>query len=133
MAARWGGVVSSFLRLIRRPRPHTIYLGGIGSREAVGGVSLVRSVNPEATLEEKVAFLLRRDQEAQQAVNELRQQLKEHSERTEKNFEAAHAHMEEHVTAALETAHAAYLPLRIMGVCALMLGLGLATAGNFVD
>lgn len=62
-------------RWIGRPRRHVVEAGAAISAEAALSASGIVSIRDEATLEEKVAFLLRRDEESQRGANEFRDRL----------------------------------------------------------
>jgi hypothetical protein len=109
-----------------------VQLGVLDEINVAESVSLVKSTGAK-TLEEKVEFLVQRDQEAQRDVNELRDRLRGLERDTEAKLKGARGEMEDHVARALRAAHEAYLALRIVGVVALVIGLALVTAGNFVD
>jgi hypothetical protein len=126
-------VTNRFWRLIGRPRSKAVPLGPVGEVSMSGSLSGVKVMTSVGTVEQKVEFLLRRDEEAQHHVNELRERIKVLEGDVESGLETARAEMKDHVARALQTAHEAYLPLRIVGVIALAVGLGLVTAGNFVN
>jgi chromosome segregation ATPase len=84
-------------------------------------------------LEEKVEFLMRRNEEAQHAINRLNAEVESIKRQTDERFDEVHAGMTEHVSAVLAAVHGQYLPLRIVGTVAIALGLGLATWGNFLS
>lgn len=121
-------------QFIRRPRQSTtVEVGTAGEINLAGSISAVKTTSNVGTLEQKVDFLLRRDQEAQAHVNELRERLRALEGDTEAKLSSTRSEMKQHVANALRAAHEAYLPLRIVGVVALVLGLCLVTTGNFVD
>jgi hypothetical protein len=126
-------VTNRFWRLIGRPRSKIVSLGLAGEVSTSGSLSAVKVTTSVGTIGQKVDFLLRRDEEAQRHVNELRERIRVLEGKIASGLETARAEMEDHVTHALRTAHEAYLPLRIVGVVALVVGLGLVTAGNFVN
>jgi hypothetical protein len=131
-ARQYWRVANRLLRLIGRPRHVTVQASAGGAVALGGSIMAVVSVSPEATLEEKVAFLLRRDLETQRGMDRLLGSLTNLERDTTARLESARSELEGHVTEALVASHAAYLPLRIAGVGVILIGLGLATTGNFV-
>lgn len=126
-------VYGRVLGLVGRPPPHRVRVGAADALATMrGGVSAVKSVNPHATLEEKVAFLLTRDQEAQRDLAAVAQTLQAAREDSVQQLAELRAEMEAHVAAEIEEAHRRYLPLRYVGIVALLLGLPITTAANFV-
>jgi hypothetical protein len=94
--------------------------------------SAVTSISEGASLEQKVEFLLRRDQEAQQRKNEHAARLNAIEGETPKRLEDLRSEMELHVAEALAAAHGEYLELRVFGAGLLTLGVFCVTAANFV-
>jgi len=130
---RFGWIVNRVRRLIGRPRVHTTGLGRPVLISRASSVSAVRSIREGAPLEDQVAFLLRRDQEAQRRENELSGRLTTLDEETGKRLEALRESMEQHVADSLTAAHEEYLPLRVLGVLLLVAGVGCLTAAAFVQ
>jgi hypothetical protein len=125
-------VVSLIRRLFRRPKPHVVEAVGAGGVTFSGSATGVISVDPQASLTDKVDYLLRRDEEIQRGFDGLRGRIDGVKHQMEAGFERT-PEMETFVSGELTKAHAAYLPLRIAGVVFLLIGLMLVTAGNFVD
>ena len=120
--------------LIRRPRTQVVALTGIASEgSAAMGASVVKRVGSGMPLEGQVALLREHDQETQEGLNELRGRLDALESGTSKRFEKSRAAMEAHVAGALGSAFAQYRPIRVVGAILLLVGLGLATAGNLVS
>jgi hypothetical protein len=115
-----------------RPRTQVIEVGGIASTSAVGNISLLVSPNPDATLEERVEYLLRREQEAQTKLNAHDERLRAIEEQLPRRLDELRAETEEHVATELSAAESRYRPLRFVGALLLAAGLGLTTAGNFL-
>ena len=92
---------------------------------------LTTYVDENASLEEKVEFLLRRDRDAQRIENDLGRRLRAIEEEAPRRLEELRAGMEQHVATTLEDAFGEYRPLRAFGAFLLAAGLGLVTAGNF--
>jgi hypothetical protein len=113
-------------------RPVVVELGSAGSVATAGRVTLLKSVKSDATLEEQVAFLLERDQEAQRDVGQLANQIADMEDLVRRRLGELRNEMTNHVAAERAAAEANYRPLRIIGTVALAIGLGLATAGNVV-
>lgn len=118
-------------RLLGRPRGVTI-VPLVGEVNFAGRVSPVKSGAGRAMLEQKVEFLLTRDQEAQRDINALRARIEdfesESSRRLAESQREIEAGFEQKLRAALEE----YRPLRIFGVIALLVGLFCPTLANFL-
>jgi hypothetical protein len=130
---RWRRGTNRVRRWLRLP-PRTV-TGEVhltGSAHAHASVSAVVSVDPGGTLERKVEFLLQRNQEAQVRATELDERLSAIEEKTPRQLEALAGEMREHVSGELGRAFAANRLARIFGAAALVVGLGLTTAANFL-
>ncbi len=121
-----------FLRLLGRPRSQTVTLEPGVVRATGMPVYFSRSLREGASLEERVEFLIRRDEEAQQRENDHEARLTAIEGETPERLEELRSAMELHVADSLEAAHRAYRELRIFGAVLLALGLGCATAANFL-
>jgi hypothetical protein len=130
---RWRRIENRIrLRLRLKPRP-LIVSGSLSATAKTSG-SLAAIVSTGATtVDEKVEYLLRRDRETQQRVNDLAMRLE--------NVEAAHPEdlavlrdeLHRHFEERLGEAQADYRAARIAGAALLMLGLGLTTGANFLS
>lgn len=125
-------VIDLLRRLIGKPRHQVIQVGGIASAATVGGASLIKSVNPAATLEERVEFLLARDQEAQRDMNDLQARVGGMERESPERLDTLRAELQSHVASEIAEADADYRAARVWGAVALAIGLGLSTAGNFI-
>jgi hypothetical protein len=94
--------------------------------------SLMKSVRPDATIEERVAFLLTRDQEAQRDVNALTARVDAIETEEPRRLEGLRTETEAHVADALAEARDAYRPLRIAGTIALAIGLACMSVATFL-
>ncbi len=103
-----------------------------GTIASGASVSAVVSVDPGASLERKVDFLLRRTEEAQQAENALTERVASLERESQRRLDELREHMEEHVATELGAALAEYRPARVIGTFAVAVGLALATAGNLI-
>lgn len=92
----------------------------------------VPGVAAGASLEDKVAFLLRRDEQTQGRLDDLVEALEALTDEIARGLSEQRASMEAHVADTLSAAHQAYLPLRLLGVVLLTVGLGCVTAASFV-
>jgi enolase len=92
----------------------------------------MKSVAAGASLEEKVAFLLRRDEEAQGAVNALAERVAAIEEQAPRQLEQLRGEMQAHVDQKIRAALDEYRELRVAGTVALGLGLACVTVANFV-
>lgn len=85
-------------------------------------------IDPNASLEEKVEFLLRRNQETQNAVNALSESVTA----TERHLDELRESLETYVADIVVSSQADYRPLRFLGTIVLLVGLVCVTAANFV-
>jgi hypothetical protein len=126
-------VANRLRRVVRLPpRPTVVTLEGLVHGRSMGRASVTVAVSPGATLEEEVAFLLRRDQESQNRINALTERVAEIEGRTPAELEQLRARMEAHVAQELAAARDEYRPLRIVGTIALALGLICMSVANFL-
>jgi hypothetical protein len=88
-----------------------------------GSIAALVVSREEGTLEEKVDFLLRRDQDAQRRLNELEHRLDDLEAESPRRLDELRAAMEEHVAREVAAVLEAYRPLRIAGTIALFVGL----------
>jgi hypothetical protein len=90
------------------------------------------SVAADASLENKVAFLLRRDEQTQGRLDDLTEALQALTDDVARGLSEQRASMEAYIADTLSAAHQVYLPLRLLGVVLLTVGLGCVTAASFV-
>jgi hypothetical protein len=115
-----------------KPLQKVVYgWGGVKGSASVRGTGLV-NISDDATEAEKIAFLLRRDQEAQQAINTLSRRTEDLEEDMPRQLEQLREDMRTHVSSELTAAQEEYRPLRIGGTIALAVGLVCTTVANFV-
>jgi len=131
---RWRRVENRVRRILRLPP------GGITYEDAATvGLNLSISTaaevgfNPEASLEDKVAFLLRRNSETQKEMNALSQRLDAIETEAPKRVDELRAELEAHIAHELTAAKEDYRAARIGGAMVLAVGLALTTTGNFVS
>ena len=119
-------------RLVGLPLRPVVYQASIGGAITLGG-SVSGVVGTSATtIEEKVEYLLRRDQDAQRQANELAERVGGLERETSRRLDEARQRMEAHVASELATAHEEYRPLRIVGTVALAIGLVCVTLATFL-
>jgi hypothetical protein len=94
--------------------------------------SAVVSISPAATLEERVDFLLRREEAAQVKLNAHDERLGAIEGSLPKQLDELRAEAERHVSEEISAADWQYRPLRFVGALALTLGLVLTTTANFL-
>jgi hypothetical protein len=130
---RYARAIDRVRRLLHLRRDVTIHAGSgsfaIGTALSARGTV---SVSPHASIEDKVAFLLRREEHNQDAVSDLSQRLTALESETPKRLDDLRASMESHFAAELKAAQEEYLPLRVSGAIALAVGLVCVTLANFV-
>jgi hypothetical protein len=119
-------------RLLGRPVVHTVSAGSSVSTAMGLSARAIVSVAADASLEDKVAFLLRREQQTQERLADLAEGLTAQREGMARTLSEERASMEAHVADSLSAAHTAYLPLRLLGVALLAVGLGCVTATSFL-
>jgi hypothetical protein len=129
-ASRWiqatlPRVVARFRRLTGQPQPQRVTIGAAFETDQAMPITPVKSPGGDAPLEAHVGYLLQRDKELQTEIAEFRRAL----DQKQVDLRAA---MEGLVTEALRAAHREYLPLRISGVVALLLGLVCITMSTFM-
>ncbi len=104
-----------------------------GTVGASGSLSAVVSIGTAATtLEEQVAFLLRRNEEAQKEVNAVVERVAAIEQDLPRRLDELREGFETRLESELAAALTEYRPARIIGAGLVALGLGLATAGNFL-
>jgi hypothetical protein len=94
--------------------------------------SVLKLPRDDPIIEEKVAFLLERDQETQAAISTLGGRVQDLEEGTPRQLEQLREDLREHVVAKLASADEEYRALRIVGTIALAAGLACTTAASFV-
>lgn len=90
------------------------------------------SISPAASLEERVDFLLRREEAAQVKLNAHDERLRAIEDSLLRQLDELRAETERHVSQEISAAEWQYRPLRFVGVIALAFGLVLTTAANFL-
>ncbi len=121
-------------QLFRRPpRTRTISLS-VSSASARASASAAANVasSDGASLEDKVAFLLRRDQNAQQLENEVAARLNALEQEGSKRLDEVRAEMEGHIEERLIEVLNRYRPLRQAGAVLLAVGLICLIVASFV-
>ncbi len=117
---------------IGRPRTQVVSLEGIDSAEMSETARLSVSVDERASTEEKVAFLLRRDEETQERLADLDEKLNDLPERWRGDIEAAAGTLRQEQERGLVELRGEHLTARLGGVVFLVVGLGVATWGNLL-
>lgn len=92
----------------------------------------VSAHGPYATLEEKISFLIDRDQQTQRAINTLTDSLRELEYSTSQQVKRLDDELREHVTSEITALQDEHRPLRVLGALALAIGLVCTTVANFV-
>lgn len=121
------------VRLFRRDREGISHVVGGGGVTTVGGAVTGRAwVTEDASLEEKVRFLLARHDDTQRVIDDLGRRLAEVEGSIDPKLATLEASMTDHVSESLDRAHREYRALRLVGVAFLVVGLGCVTVANFV-
>jgi hypothetical protein len=120
-------------RLVGLPPIRKVVTAGASVTAAASiRASGVSGHGPYATLEEKVSFLIDRDQQTQRAINTLSNSLRELEHSTSQRLERLDDELREQVTSEVTTAQDQHRPLRVLGALALAIGLVFTTVANFV-
>ena len=119
-------------RLLGRPQHHTIHTASeLNIAMSLRGSARV-SVSEGATLDEKVEYLLRRDEVVQERLETLHVSVSELPDRWQADIGAESARLREEHAAALAELRDEHKLARLIGVGLLFVGLVLATLGNLV-
>lgn len=95
MRNAWSRLGARVRALLRRPR-HVTVSGSVSAGMALGGSARgFVGVNPDATTEEKVAFLLRRDEETQNRIADLHEAVEGARAEADRKLAEARAELEE--------------------------------------
>jgi hypothetical protein len=129
----WRPIENAIRRALRLPpRRRNYYLdAGAGTITlSAGRVSAIAGTSA-TSIEDQVAFLLRRDRDTQEAINRLAERDDEIAESLRTEVAAAREDLTRHVSTAITAALAEYRPVRIGGVAALVIGLVLLSIATF--
>jgi len=105
---------------------------GAGTLRVGGGAEAIASVNPAATVEKKVEFLLQRDQEQQRTMNTSVRRIATLETDSPRQLAELRAEIVEHLDHELAATAEEYRPARILGLIFVFVGLALGTLGNVV-
>jgi hypothetical protein len=120
-------------RLVGLPTRRGVVYAKSGTLTVGVGASSAGMVSTSATtLEGKVEYLMRRDQDSQRAENALAARVNRLEAESPQQIAKAQRQMEQHVAAKLADARAEYHELRVAGTGALALGLILVTVATFI-
>jgi hypothetical protein len=84
------------------------------------------------SLQEQVAYLLRRDQETQQRLNAAETEQASHPARWGRDIEEARHALEQRIERRLEDARDVYIRRRLLGVVLLLFGVPILAAANLI-
>jgi hypothetical protein len=115
----------------RPPRPIVASVAVSDSSSVSDSASAVVSTGA-TTVEEKVEFLLRRDQEAQRHMNDVAKRLTELQGDVPQRLSALSDELKGHVAAGVAAAQADFRATRLLGSVALALGLVLTTWATLI-
>jgi hypothetical protein len=126
-------VVNKLRRVLGLPPLQTVVYGqaALEASAALSGYA-IKGVSPAATIDEKVEFLLRRDEEAHRAMNALNDRVDALEKALPLQLDRLREEMEAHVASTLTTAQEEYRALRVLGTVALAFGLLCTTVANLV-
>jgi hypothetical protein len=129
----WDRLGAKVRALLRRPR-HVTASASLSGGVALGGSARgIVGVNPAATTDEKVAFLLRRDEETQNRIADLHEALAAASTDADRKLAEARAELEARLALEIRRALDLYRGQRLAGIGLLVLGAIFLSAGNFVS
>jgi hypothetical protein len=119
-------------RLVGREPPGVVVSAGaaLATGVALGARAIVST--GATTLEGKLEYLLRRDQDAQRQADEFAARLNRLEAESPRRLAETRQQMEEHVARELSAALEAYRPLRVAGTIALALGLACVTLATLL-
>ena len=131
---RQGRRIENLIRRLarRKARPIVVSAGASGGIAIGGSASAVVSPGANATTEDKVDFLLRRDLDTQRELNDLAGRVNRLQTESTRQLAEARQDMEQHVDRELATALTEYRPLRVVGTIALAVGLACVTVATFL-
>jgi hypothetical protein len=119
-------------RLLKRPRAHYVNVEPGGIRVTGGGVTGRVSPGADKTLEEKVEYLLRRDQETQAQFDQVERTVSGLPVQWRADIQQASEALRGEQAQALAELRDRHMRARVAGVLLLAVGVCLATAGNLV-
>jgi hypothetical protein len=118
-------------RLLNRPRGPIVHTGAAVGRARVGGdLTVTRSVSEGASLEEKVAFLLERDQEVQVWIRQRELEIGRLPLSWREDIERASTALRDEQAKAIQALRETHLRARLLGIALLVVGVFLNTWGN---
>ena len=128
LGRQWRRASNRLRRLVGlKPRAVVHTVGAGGAISGGGHLSGVVSTSNVGSLEDKVEYLLRRDQDAQRRENELNARLDRIERETSERLAELRGEMETHVAHELDALRVEYRPLRVAGTIALVIGLACVT------
>jgi hypothetical protein len=120
------------LRLFGRRQHITVSVGAAGAVASGGRLSAIVSKDPNAPLEEKVAYLLDQDRKTQERLNALDHAIEAQAEQRRREIQAAREALETFVRESLERERDVHIRVRLAGVGFLLVGVPLLAAANVV-
>lgn len=120
-------------RLIRRPAPERFVEAEAGVYGVAGvGAGLIVGHDPDAPLEDQVAYLLRRDKASQEVDDRLTDRMTKLETESAERLDGLRREIEAKIADEIKAAAADSRGTRIIGTTALAIGLALTTLANFV-
>lgn len=124
-------VADAVRRRLGRPRAHFISVSPAGSVATAGDLS-ARVSTSATTLEEKVEYLLRRDQDVQARLEGHDRALRDLPARWQADIGDTAATLRQEHAEALDRLRERHLRARLLGVGLLVIGIAVATWGNLI-
>ena len=115
---------------IKGPSTRVVHIHAFDSAGASDSATAITSVDDARSMEEKIAFLLRRDKETQERLADFQEKLDELPERWRGDMRATAGTLRDEQRKGLDELRDEHLTARVGGVVLLVLGLVLATWGN---
>jgi hypothetical protein len=123
LAREWERGTRRVLRALGIRRPQRITTGVAAEYDIAGRAAGLVHATSAKTLEEKVAFLLRRDELTQTAMQELNDRLVELEKETRRRLDAQREEVEAFVREEIAVEDARYRWARVLGAVLLVVGL----------
>jgi hypothetical protein len=127
---RAGAMRSKLLRLLGRPRHITMEAEAGGVSVMGSGVEGLISKDRNASLEEKVAYLLDRDKQTQKQLSALNRALAAAKEESRRDLRVAVSELRAFVADRLERERDVHIHVRLYGIVLLLIGVPLLAVAN---
>lgn len=127
---RLGPVWLRTLRLLGRRRSRIVHVGAAEAIATGGSVSVHMAPSENATLADKVAFLLRQHDRTESRLDELEARARRHPDQWRAELATARGELEERIERRLTETQERYLFARRVGLVCLLAGVTLVSAST---